>query len=101
MEIKHKITLLLQYFYPDVAGTGQQMTELCIELAKKGLDVTVFTSHPSYFELKKTSDYEIYKDIKIHRICRQKFNKIICMNNYLICLYCYFINNINSFWIFS
>jgi len=43
-----KILLINQHFYPEVASSGQIMTELCADLARNGHTVTVLTGVPSY-----------------------------------------------------
>lgn len=42
-----RILVINQYFYPDLASSGQLLTELCIDLAKKN-DVMVVSGRPSY-----------------------------------------------------
>src|SRR5712691_3230337 len=41
------ILVINQYFFPDVASTGQLLTELCEDLAESH-DVTVVAGRPSY-----------------------------------------------------
>jgi glycosyltransferase involved in cell wall biosynthesis len=43
-----KILLLNQCFYPDVASTAQHLSDLAVELAKTGHDVTVIASNRGY-----------------------------------------------------
>ncbi|MFH1314615.1 MAG: glycosyltransferase family 4 protein [Candidatus Eisenbacteria bacterium] len=42
-----RILFINQYFHPDLASTGQLLTELCTSLAKR-FDVTVVAGFPSY-----------------------------------------------------
>ncbi|MCX7751753.1 MAG: glycosyltransferase family 4 protein [Blastocatellia bacterium] len=42
-----RLLVLNQYFYPDVAATGQLLTELCTSLAREH-DVQVITGFPTY-----------------------------------------------------
>ena len=62
-----KINILSQYYYPDIASTGQLMTELAEELSKLGKDVTVFTAKPAYFKKSDAPKFEIHNDVKINR----------------------------------
>lgn len=43
--MKPKIVFAINYFYPDLASTGQLMTELCSELSDD-FDMTVIAAHP-------------------------------------------------------
>jgi colanic acid biosynthesis glycosyl transferase WcaI len=43
-----KYLLLNQCFYPDVAATGQYLTDLALELTERGHQVTVLTSNRGY-----------------------------------------------------
>jgi glycosyltransferase involved in cell wall biosynthesis len=50
-----KIVFVINYFYPDLASTGQLMTELCKELQNE-FEVTVIATQPGYAgERKETS----------------------------------------------
>ena len=42
-----KITFVINYFYPDLASTGQLMTELCLDL-QNDFDITVIAAQPGY-----------------------------------------------------
>ncbi|MGH7902449.1 MAG: glycosyltransferase family 4 protein [Thermodesulfobacteriota bacterium] len=73
---KPKVDILTQYFYPDVATTGQLLTELAVDLVKQGSKVGVITGFPSYSGKKVTvADREDFKGIQIRRIQSTKFNK--------------------------
>ena len=43
-----RILLINQHFFPEVASSGQIMTELCADMARDGHTVTVLTGVPSY-----------------------------------------------------
>ena len=45
--MKKKLLVYAHYFYPDVASTGQILTELCEGLQDK-FDITVICVVPSY-----------------------------------------------------
>lgn len=42
--------LVTEYFHPDTASTGQLMTDLAVGLQERGLDMTVYTGQPNYYE---------------------------------------------------
>jgi glycosyltransferase involved in cell wall biosynthesis len=42
------LTLVNQHYYPDVASTGQHLTDLAEHLARRGVDVEVLTSRGHY-----------------------------------------------------
>ncbi|MFH1702712.1 MAG: glycosyltransferase family 4 protein [Nitrospirota bacterium] len=71
-----KVLLLNQTFYPDNAATSQHLTDLALELIKRGYSVDVICDARSYenrsFKLPK---YEVYKGIRINRINSTAFGK--------------------------
>ncbi|MEO2223854.1 glycosyltransferase family 4 protein [Priestia megaterium] len=75
---KKKIVFVINYFYPDLASTGQLMTELCTEL-QKDFDITVIAAQPGYAgeTTKSNKRFEIDKleDIKIVRIRLPRVDK--------------------------
>jgi glycosyltransferase involved in cell wall biosynthesis len=76
MDKKKKITILSQYFHPEVASTGQLMTELAVGLRKKGCEVRVITGQPSYLKDEgKLPNKEYYHDIEIKRVWNTRFDK--------------------------
>ena len=96
--MKKKLLIYAHYFYPDVASTGQILTELC-EGMTDTFDITVICVVPSYsgiiYEKYKTK--RIYKEehngIKIIRVRVpefQKSNKISRIKNLLA----YFFNSL-------
>jgi glycosyltransferase involved in cell wall biosynthesis len=96
--MKKKILMILNYFYPDVASTGQLMTELCTEL-KEDLDITVIAAFPSYSNnipekyKGKFVVKERYKNINILRVKVtdvDKTNKLSRIKN----IFVYFISSI-------
>ena len=62
------INILSQYFYPDIASTGQLLTELAEDLAAQGSEVRVCSGYPSYANHLKAPHKEEYKGIFITRI---------------------------------
>src|SRR6266540_4256447 len=64
-----RILLLNQCFYPDVMATSQQLTDLGVELAKRGHQVTVIASDRGYDDPStRFPQRERWKGITIVRI---------------------------------
>ena len=80
MEKRKKILVYAHYFYPDVASTGQILTELCQGL-QEDFDITVICVVPSYDgkvdeKYKKQRIYEEkYEDIHVVRVRVPEFDK--------------------------
>lgn len=78
--MRKKVLVYAHYFYPDVASTGQILTELCEGLQEE-FDITVICVVPSYTGKidtaykEKSFYYESYKKIKVVRIRVPEFNK--------------------------
>lgn len=71
-----ELMILSQYFYPDLAATGQLLTELAEDLISYGYHIKVLTAKPSYYKNKeKYLKEEIYRGIDIYRVAATKFNK--------------------------
>lgn len=69
---KGKLLLLCQHFYPEMISSGILMTELCVELAARGWDITVCCAQPSLSLERKNETVPRsmgYKGIQIRR-CR-------------------------------
>jgi len=74
---KTQLIVLCQLFYPELVSTGQTLTELCEELAGRGMDIEVICARPTVINRKKTVRKEIeYKGIKIRRVWGTKFSKL-------------------------
>lgn len=71
-----KILILCDYFYPDVASTGQLLTELCLDL-QNDFYVTVITSVPllENDKYKSNINYDKYENINLYRIKTKPFDK--------------------------
>ena len=61
------VAILTQYFHPEVPGTAQMATDLALGLVEAGMDVSVFTGQPAYWDSKRLPSRENYKDINVHR----------------------------------
>lgn len=95
---KKKMLVYAHYFYPDVASTGQILTELCDGL-KENFDITVICVVPSYSGKidEKYKKHRFYEEeignIKIIRVRVPEFNKSSKVSR-IINLISYFINAI-------
>lgn len=95
---KKKMLVYAHYFYPDVASTGQILTELCDGL-KENFDITVICVVPSYSGKidEKYKKHRFYEEeignIKIIRVRVPEFNKSRKVSR-IINLISYFINAI-------
>lgn len=71
-----ELIILSQYFYPEVASTGQLLTELAEDLVEYGYKIKVYTGRPSYYKnVEKYKKKEIYQSIKIYRLFNTNLNK--------------------------
>lgn len=96
--MKKHILFFAHYFYPDVASTGQLLTEVCESLVDE-FEITVICAVPSYTgkidDKYKNSRffYDKYKEINIIRVSVPEFkktNKFSRVKN----ISCYFINSL-------
>lgn len=74
-----KIVFVINYFYPDLASTGQLMTDLCFDL-RRDFNITVIASQPGYagerIDIKtKLFEVEQLDNLKIIRIRLPKVDK--------------------------
>jgi colanic acid biosynthesis glycosyl transferase WcaI len=71
-----KFLLLNQTFYPDVASTGQHLSELAEELARRGHAVTVVTGRQAYDNRQVTfAPRESWGGVEIHRVYSTGYRK--------------------------
>jgi len=64
-----RIALINQAFYPDVVSSGQHLTDLALNLAARGHDVTVVTGRRGYDEPgRKFPRHETWRGIRIYRV---------------------------------
>ena len=72
-----RVLLLNQCFYPDVASTAQHLTDLAVELASNGHQVTVIASDRGYDNTaNRFPRRETWKGIRIIRIPSLAFGKL-------------------------
>ncbi|MCM3670905.1 glycosyltransferase family 4 protein [Mesobacillus maritimus] len=71
MKNKKKIAFVINYFYPDLASTGQLMTELCRDL-QNDFNITVIAAQPGYAGEKvlvnKLYEVDSLENIRIIRV---------------------------------
>ena len=78
--MRKKVLVYAHYFYPDVASTGQILTELCLSI-KDEFDITVICTVPSYTgkvddKYKSKRLYiENFENINIYRVRVPEFDK--------------------------
>ncbi len=87
-----KITILTQYFPPEVGAPQNRLFELAVRLKKKGADITIVTAMPNYPQMeihegfkRKFYSFENIEGLKTHRcwifVCKNK-NIILRLLNY-------------------
>ncbi len=75
MDNNSHIRILSQYFYPDVASTGQLLTELAIGMTQNGLIVDVITAKPTYAGKLDAPKRENFHGVNIRRVKATRMNK--------------------------
>jgi colanic acid biosynthesis glycosyl transferase WcaI len=71
-----KILLLNQAFHPDVVSTAQHLSELAVELAARGHEVTVVTGRNAYDDPQKIFPArETWRGVRIFRVWSTRFGK--------------------------
>ena len=69
------VVVLSQYFYPEVAGVGQRLTELAVELARRGVVVRAIVAQPSYRGRQKRPRREHHCGVEIERLPLPYFDR--------------------------
>jgi len=71
-----RLLFINQFFFPDMAATSQMLTDLAVDLAKEGVQVTVLTSRAHYLgEPVSLPSREVYRGITILRVHGTNFGK--------------------------
>lgn len=74
----NKVLFVINYYHPDLASTGQLMTELC-ESLQGNFDITVIAAQPGYagekIQQKKIFEKDYLENIKVIRIRLPEVNK--------------------------
>jgi len=63
-----RVLFLNQYFYPDMSATAQIMTDLAVDLAAAGIDVTVITGQSAYIGNGRFPAREHHRGVDIIRV---------------------------------
>jgi glycosyltransferase involved in cell wall biosynthesis len=66
--MKPHLFFVHQYFWPELAGSAQQLTDLVLGLREQGYSIEVVTAQPSYYSTGKLPAKENFKGIMIHRL---------------------------------
>jgi glycosyltransferase involved in cell wall biosynthesis len=69
------VNMMTGFFYPDLSGTGQVLTDLALGLRQRGCDVTVYTTHPTFGSRKRAKRRETLHGVRIHRLFGTQFDK--------------------------
>lgn len=69
------VVVLSQYFYPEVAGVGQRLTELAVELVRRGVVVRAIVAQPSYRGRQKLPRRERHGGVEIERLPLPYFDR--------------------------
>ena len=70
-----KLTLISQYFYPEMISTGHLLTELLQQLVTKGMRVSVICAQPTYYSTEKVDSHITFKGISITRTPNAQYDK--------------------------
>lgn len=71
-----RVVILSQPFYPDPAAVGQYLTDVAVDLVKRGYQVTVYTSGRGYDDpSKRYATNENYRGVAIKRLRLTSFGK--------------------------
>jgi glycosyltransferase involved in cell wall biosynthesis len=73
--IVHHLTLISQYFYPEMISTGHILTELLVELTRKGIKSSVICAQPTYYSTEKINPLITYKGLEIYRTRNTQYDK--------------------------
>lgn len=71
----YRITIISQYFYPDIATTGQLLLELSLGLVKNNIMVNIVTAFPTYDSNIQAVSKENFNGIQIRRVWSTRFDK--------------------------
>lgn len=64
-----------QHYYPDVASTGQHLTDLAEHLAARGFDVSVLCASAGYLGALESPREEVRNGVTIHRVPTTRFGR--------------------------
>jgi colanic acid biosynthesis glycosyl transferase WcaI len=69
------LLLVNQHYYPDVASTGQHLTDLAEHLARRGVDVAVLTSRGHYAGYVDAPARERRQGVRVRRVRTTSFGR--------------------------
>ena len=72
---KISLTLISQFFYPEMISTGHILTELLAELSRKGVETSVICAQPTYYSRDKVEPRIRYEGINIFRTRNTQYDK--------------------------
>jgi glycosyltransferase involved in cell wall biosynthesis len=75
MQGKRTVVFLNRFYWPDVAATGQMLTDLAEDLARTGWDVRVITSNSYYAVTGTLPRRETHDGVRITRIAGTHFGR--------------------------
>ncbi len=71
-----RVLFVNRYFYPDISGSSQLLTELAEDLVARGADVTVVTGNTAYFdETARFPATDRYKGVRVVRVGFTRFDR--------------------------
>ena len=70
-----RVLMLNQYFHPDMAATAQLATDLAVDLAARGHEVTAVASNRQYLGGGTLPHHEVYKNVRIVRVSATGFGR--------------------------
>jgi glycosyltransferase involved in cell wall biosynthesis len=69
------ITLISQYFYPEMISTGHILTELVLELAKKDIKWSIICAQPTYYSRERVPSRMTHMGLDIIRTGNTQYDK--------------------------
>src|ERR1051326_7438750 len=75
--VRSRLLLVNQHYYPDVASTGQHLTDLAEHLAREGFQVEVLTGRGKYVAGKMEAPaHEVRNGVHIRRLRITSFGRV-------------------------
>lgn len=83
MQNKRTVIFLNRFYWPDVAATGQMLTDLAEDLARTGWDVRVITSNSYYAVTGTLPRRETHAGVRITRVADTHFGRATMLGRLL------------------
>ena len=86
-----KLIAIVKYFYPVAAGIETNMLETYSVLAKKGWDITIFTTKDTLTGKNLLKDFEMIRNLKVKRLSYMRYAllqfewnraNLVCLHNF-------------------